>query len=70
MMRINMNKMLSPKFVLLVIFALAGSISVFAQDDPPPDNTRPQNQVRPQAKRTELLRFSGFRLSSCGRSAK
>jgi len=55
-----MNKMLSPKLVLLVIFALAGSISIFAQDNPPPDNARPQNEVRPQAKRPDLIRSLGL----------
>jgi Spy/CpxP family protein refolding chaperone len=59
-MRIKMNKMLSPKLVLLVIIALAGSISVFAQDNPPPDNARPQNDVRPQAKRPDLIRSLGL----------
>jgi Spy/CpxP family protein refolding chaperone len=60
MMRIKMNKMLSPKLVLLVIFGLAGSISVFAQGDPPPDNARLQNGVRPQGKRQDLLRSLGL----------
>jgi Spy/CpxP family protein refolding chaperone len=55
-----MNKMLSPKLVLLAIFAFAGSVSILAQDNPPPDNTRPQNGGRPQAKRPDVLRSLGL----------
>jgi len=61
-MRLDMSKMLSPKFVLLTVFVLAGLTSVFAQDNPPPDNTRPpagQGQER-QMKRPNLLRILGL----------
>jgi Spy/CpxP family protein refolding chaperone len=59
-MRFKMNKLLSPKLVLLAIFGLAGSVSIFAQDNPPPDNSRPQNEVGPKAKRPDLLRSLGL----------
>jgi Spy/CpxP family protein refolding chaperone len=61
-MRLDMNKMLSPKFVLLISFLFVASISAFAQDNAPPDASRPpfgQGQG-PQVKRPNLLRILGL----------
>jgi Spy/CpxP family protein refolding chaperone len=55
-----MNKMLSPKLVLLTICVLAGFTSVLAQDNPPPDASRPPLGERHQIKRPNLLRILGL----------
>jgi len=59
-MRLNMNKMLSPRLVLLTVVVLAGFTSVFAQDNPPPDATRPPAEQGQKIKRPDLLRILGL----------
>jgi Spy/CpxP family protein refolding chaperone len=56
-----MNRMLSPKFLLLCAILLASLTSVFGQVDPPDAGRPPQGQGQgPQAKKPNLMRLLGL----------
>src|SRR6476659_7633097 len=59
-MRHHMNKMLSPKLVLLIAVILAGLTSVLAQDNPPPDAARQPPGQDQKMKKPDLLRALGL----------
>jgi Spy/CpxP family protein refolding chaperone len=61
-MRLKMNKMLSPKLILLTTFVFVGCMSAFGQDNPPPDNARPPfgQDEGAKPKRPDLLRTLGL----------
>jgi Spy/CpxP family protein refolding chaperone len=52
-----MNKLLSPKFALLLFFALASFGAASAQNAPPPDGAKPPG---PQVKRPNLIQLLGL----------
>lgn len=58
-----MNRLLSPKLFLFIVFLLAGLCPVLAQDNPPPDGSRPpmgRGGPGRQGKRPDLLMILGL----------